>query len=1583
MRLVSSPIGGPRHSSCDPILPGARIGAASTVAFALLVSFLALVWSAPQSAAQSLSEYCAEGATSSVASGIAAQDTVYALVIYARFSDAGEDGPPPGCPDPWPRTATTAPPLSVGIIDSAYPSTDGSLTHYFELMSRNDENSSPVHSLFGEVYPSVVNLGTMGSVAAAYPGADFQAAACASAILAADSDGSFDLGDPRFDANGDGEMDFVFVCFRDQFAPSGPGAIFIPGYSGESNLGTGTPFPLTVGNSGTLTVPDQNGATVTVRPVDRSRRMYRFIMAHEYVHDLMDLFPHGIDGRGGHLSSMGPYALMDGTSSASGKGGELVSSFVRSGLGWIAPQVSVDLSVWSPGQSLDIEMRDAGKYGADGFVRVDTPSPAQSFLLECRDSLATSFSSEDGCRGAEAYSGLLAVHWSREWREPCGPGPIPSDVDSWWDYEVIDQDLFHREWPCDPPTCDCNPIEGGCVNERYPPNLDPEMASGMMDTLSWAPDPVSGWDGSSFNDHFARGQTENDLFGEGPSRTNVFAPYTDPSTNLYYAPPPQSNPDYDHVSHCEFRQTQPDYSGLSVYNIRWEGTPGTAGRKLKCTIRYDGPTEPSGPIPVADGTRWTGELVIATDIEVPAGATLTIAEGTKVRFASSDYRGTGRFDDKIEMVINGTVVFEGTAPGSVVLTSSRDGEVLSFPGEYETPGPGTQDWGGLTMGATGVLDTEVGASAGAVEVRYAQQGVAYDVGQWPDLTGDGVGRFEFLSCDVDVAFLNQDVEVPSSTTAVVPAGWTIGFSDDDVADGGVDLERIELIVNGTLDLSAAGSTLQSAKISSAPAAGDWYGVRTDAPDIDLLLPSSGTVSIRHASAAVADESPNLSDWPDLIALDQNVEFSDNVADVGFDRDRLIDDGAAVTVPAGFKVGFLANGQSASSTFGESTLCELLVKGRLVAEGSVGSEVLFGSFGGAGLAGEWRGMRFDLEGVETAYGFAAAGPYSSLRDAKVENAEVGVEVHNLIPPSIQNVSFINVDDASGVNKHVFLDSVDVAIPWGYIDNIVAGNPPDTVYASTPMEWALEAPTIVVAGDSATVDRTYVPGNATKVDLFVDGVLRTGDTEGTDFVEFRPLTRVNATADGWGGIRVAPDALVHLSRADVGHASTLVYFQNPDSCIVEDSSLHHYATQGVHVVGSNDGPGVRVEGCSIVRGAGIGGTLGLWGINATGVYSLRVLNNEVYDKADSQSSDPPPGGGGVAVVGGKTHCASSGGYADSILVKGNSIVGPSEDFDGERTGISLFWACGESSRPFVVEGNAMIQWKTGVRLDECRELTLSCNLMKDNDVGLNWYRMPSLDPDVALRENQMEGNATAGLTSVADIDALGLGAPDPLPADRGRNRCVRQEGSSYYVAQGSPTGTLNAQNNQWRDESAVPPVNESSQGDVWLKSLGNTSAIAATPLIGGAIAVCWPAEPPLYPGGVGSTAAPGPALQQVATAGEDPQQFESSGQGEDSIRSLSGLPSASQFRQVRPNPSSENVAIALGVAAPDAGDGAVAIYNLRGQRVKQLYSGKLDAGWTTFEWDGRASDGIRVAAGVYFVHARLPVSRFTTKLVRLQP
>lgn len=41
----------------------------------------------------------------------------------------------------------------------------------------------------------------------------------------------------------------------------------------------------------------------------------------------------------------------------------------------------------------------------------------------------------------------------------------------------------------------------------------------------------------------------------------------------------------------------------------------------------------------------------------------------------------------------------------------------------------------------------------------------------------------------------------------------------------------------------------------------------------------------------------------------------------------------------------------------------------------------------------------------------------------------------------------------------------------------------------------------------------------------------------------------------------------------------------------------------------------------------------------------------------------------------------------------------------------------------------------------------------------------------------------------------------------------------------------------------------------------------------------------------------------------------------------------------------------------------MFNSEGQRVRNLVSGALDAGWHQVSWDGRSDAGSRVASGVY--------------------
>jgi hypothetical protein len=51
----------------------------------------------------------------------------------------------------------------------------------------------------------------------------------------------------------------------------------------------------------------------------------------------------------------------------------------------------------------------------------------------------------------------------------------------------------------------------------------------------------------------------------------------------------------------------------------------------------------------------------------------------------------------------------------------------------------------------------------------------------------------------------------------------------------------------------------------------------------------------------------------------------------------------------------------------------------------------------------------------------------------------------------------------------------------------------------------------------------------------------------------------------------------------------------------------------------------------------------------------------------------------------------------------------------------------------------------------------------------------------------------------------------------------------------------------------------------------------------------------------------------------------------------------------------------------GEAQVRIYNARGQLVRDLFNGSLDAGQRVLVWDGRDASGRTAASGVYFVRA----------------
>ena len=84
---------------------------------------------------------------------------------------------------------------------------------------------------------------------------------------------------------------------------------------------------------------------------------------------------------------------------------------------------------------------------------------------------------------------------------------------------------------------------------------------------------------------------------------------------------------------------------------------------------------------------------------------------------------------------------------------------------------------------------------------------------------------------------------------------------------------------------------------------------------------------------------------------------------------------------------------------------------------------------------------------------------------------------------------------------------------------------------------------------------------------------------------------------------------------------------------------------------------------------------------------------------------------------------------------------------------------------------------------------------------------------------------------------------------------------------------------------------------------------------------------------------------------------------------------------PNPFNPSTTIPLAVPA-GAKDVDLTIYNVLGQPMRQVWTGPLAAGEHELTWDGRDSQGLPVAAGVYVYRVQVDEQTRTRKMVKLE-
>lgn len=82
--------------------------------------------------------------------------------------------------------------------------------------------------------------------------------------------------------------------------------------------------------------------------------------------------------------------------------------------------------------------------------------------------------------------------------------------------------------------------------------------------------------------------------------------------------------------------------------------------------------------------------------------------------------------------------------------------------------------------------------------------------------------------------------------------------------------------------------------------------------------------------------------------------------------------------------------------------------------------------------------------------------------------------------------------------------------------------------------------------------------------------------------------------------------------------------------------------------------------------------------------------------------------------------------------------------------------------------------------------------------------------------------------------------------------------------------------------------------------------------------------------------------------------------------SGIPKTFNLSQNYPNPF--NAVTVISFALPKAGHVKLEIYNILGQKVKDLVDEKVSAGYKKVVWDGKNNGGNDVASGVYFYKLR---------------
>jgi hypothetical protein len=94
-----------------------------------------------------------------------------------------------------------------------------------------------------------------------------------------------------------------------------------------------------------------------------------------------------------------------------------------------------------------------------------------------------------------------------------------------------------------------------------------------------------------------------------------------------------------------------------------------------------------------------------------------------------------------------------------------------------------------------------------------------------------------------------------------------------------------------------------------------------------------------------------------------------------------------------------------------------------------------------------------------------------------------------------------------------------------------------------------------------------------------------------------------------------------------------------------------------------------------------------------------------------------------------------------------------------------------------------------------------------------------------------------------------------------------------------------------------------------------------------------------------------------------------------------PGARLTLAAHPNPTAAGLTVEFNLPR-DAARASLAVYDLSGRRQRTILAGALAAGPHTVTWDGRADDGARPGAGIYFLRLETGFARLESKVLMLK-